>query len=210
MLSRRNLLKTPLFGFLTPILSADNLAEHADAPVKLSGGENTDAITIDKFNRCNIFDFHEVIGCYINDGSLNKPIIKLAFQKAYMSIFPNTSYRDNRTHKNVVVYMNPTTAMVVASSLETQQYIVQSPFAIAELRGEISGGFAIWGLPSHLYGINISVEDNVYTLACIEQRLDYVMRDNTMLFAACDYEKKSISFDTCFVYNNLYESKNLI
>jgi hypothetical protein len=63
--------------------------------------------------------------------------------------------------RDTTVVVNPTTAMAMAASGEIQDYIKQSPFALAQLRGDVPNQNGRWNLPDTLYGHPIAVEDAV-------------------------------------------------
>jgi len=50
-------------------------------------------------------------------------------------------------------------ARVMAKTQELVDYIKSSPFALAQIRGELEGRNTIYGLPDRLYGIEVIVED---------------------------------------------------
>lgn len=61
----------------------------------------------------------------------------------------------------LTLVINPNTARRMAESTEIQDYIKQSPFALAQLRGDVPSQNGKWGLPDVLYGHPVSVEDTV-------------------------------------------------
>lgn len=63
--------------------------------------------------------------------------------------------------KDLTLVINPNTAQWMASSTEVQDYIKQSPFALAQLRGDVPNQNGEWGLPTVLYGVEVQVEDAV-------------------------------------------------
>lgn len=83
--------------------------------------------------------------------------------------------------------INPTTAQAMARSTEVQDYIKQSPFALAQLRGDVENQNGVWGLPTHLYGIKVVVEDAVRVSSrkgATTDTLGYVMPDGTAYLLA--------------------------
>lgn len=65
------------------------------------------------------------------------------------------------TWGDMIVVMNPTTARRVAKSQEIIDHIKQSPFALAQVRGDVPAQNGRWGLPDVLYGFPVVVEDAV-------------------------------------------------
>jgi hypothetical protein len=63
--------------------------------------------------------------------------------------------------RDLTLVINPNTAQVMARSTEIQDYIKQSPVALAQLRGDVPSQNGVWGLPDTLYGVNLVVEDAV-------------------------------------------------
>jgi hypothetical protein len=61
----------------------------------------------------------------------------------------------------LVLVINPVTAQAMAASTEVRDYIKQSVYALAQLRGDVYNQNGIWGLPTHIYGVRIIVEDAV-------------------------------------------------
>jgi hypothetical protein len=92
-------------------------------------------------------------------GGAQGPNIKLSFQFASKKINLNT-YGVVDPSQNVLV-CNPGTAQGMAASVEIQDYIKQSPFALAQLRGDSPSQNGMWGLADMLYGIGIKVEKTV-------------------------------------------------
>lgn len=59
---------------------------------------------------------------------------------------------------DLILVMNPNCAKQVALSQEIVDHIKGSPDALAQIRGELPGRNAIFGLPERLYGFNVVVE----------------------------------------------------
>jgi hypothetical protein len=85
------------------------------------------------------------------------PNIKISLQYGIRTIHQQTigSVREDK----LILVVNPVTAQAMASSTEIQDYIKQSQFALAQLRGDAPNQNGIWNLPTHLYGVKIVVED---------------------------------------------------
>jgi hypothetical protein len=58
--------------------------------------------------------------------------------------------------------ISPALALLMAQSQEIVDYVKQSPFALAQIKGDAPAQNGKWGLPDQLYGVNIEVEDTVY------------------------------------------------
>lgn len=63
--------------------------------------------------------------------------------------------------EDLVCVINPHDARLMAETEELRDYLKQSPFAMAEVRGDVENQNGQWGLPSVLWGIKIVVEDAV-------------------------------------------------
>lgn len=62
--------------------------------------------------------------------------------------------------KDLILVMNPTTAVAISETQEIVDHVKQSPEAYGQLQGN-SGKWSEYGLPDRLYGIPIFVEDAV-------------------------------------------------
>jgi len=63
--------------------------------------------------------------------------------------------------KDLVMVMSPTVASALATSEEIHAYLQQSPFALAQIRGDVPNQNGTWGLPEVLYGVRLIIEDTV-------------------------------------------------
>jgi hypothetical protein len=82
--------------------------------------------------------------------------------------------------KNLALVINPKTAQRMAASTEILDYIKQSPFALAQMRGEAEWLNQQWDVPDTLYGYKITVEDAVLVSSRFQaagDALSYVMAD---------------------------------
>lgn len=64
--------------------------------------------------------------------------------------------------KDLVLVMNPTTAMAISETQEIVDHIKQSPDAYSQIQ-QNSSRWSEWGLPDRLYGFPVYVEDAVMT-----------------------------------------------
>ena len=65
------------------------------------------------------------------------------------------------TWKDIMLVLNPVLAEKLARAPEIHEYIKESPFSMAQLRGDVESQNGIWGLPNELYGFKVVVEDAV-------------------------------------------------
>jgi hypothetical protein len=67
--------------------------------------------------------------------------------------------------KDLILVMSAGCARKISVSQEIVDMIKQSPFALAQIRGELpgTGKNAAYGLPDHLYGMQLVVENTKYT-----------------------------------------------
>lgn len=63
--------------------------------------------------------------------------------------------------KDLIVVVGPETAAGMAESQEIREYVKQSPFAMAQIKGDSPNFNMQYGLPEKLYGYDIVVEDAV-------------------------------------------------
>jgi len=106
------------------------------------------------------------------------PNIKQSLQYGIRSIHLATlgTVREDK----LALVINPTTAQAMARSTEIQDYLKQSPFALAQVRGDVENQNGVWGLPTHLYGVKLVVEDAVRVSSrkgATTDSLGYVMAD---------------------------------
>ncbi len=67
--------------------------------------------------------------------------------------------------KDLVVVINPTAAKRMANSQEVHSYLKESPFALAQIRGDVPSQNGKYGLPDYLYGYRILIEETVKVTA---------------------------------------------
>jgi hypothetical protein len=93
-------------------------------------------------------------------GDANYMNIKKTFNQVAINISKNTFSLVQA--KDLYCVVSPNLARQMAESAEIVDFLKQSPFAMAQVRGEISNRNVLFGLPEILYGVNIVVEDAVY------------------------------------------------
>lgn len=111
------------------------------------------------------------------------------------SLFQNVGIRILKATGGVVVQsdliavMNPTSAAILAKSPELVQHLIQSPFAMGQIRGDFEGNqqYASYGLPDILYGITVVVENAVKTTndkGAATVVNDFIFPDDQILFVS--------------------------
>lgn len=80
--------------------------------------------------------------------------------------------------------LSPGGAAALAQTAEIQDTIKQSPFAMMQVRGEIGGRNALYGLPDQLYGFNLCVDNTVSISANkgATQTRSFAKSDDTIFF----------------------------
>lgn len=93
------------------------------------------------------------------DASLaSDPAIKKSLNHGAKRILQSTLSKVRR--RDLVLVLNPTTAMAISESQELIDHIKQSPDALSQVKqGE--GRWSEWGLPDRIYGFPVVVEDTV-------------------------------------------------
>ena len=97
-------------------------------------------------------------GAWDASGATDKYIRK-TFNQVCENILQNTLGVVNR--EDICVVINPHDARRMAETEEIRDYLKQSPFALAEVRGDVESQNGQWGLPNSLWGVKIIVEDAV-------------------------------------------------
>lgn len=92
-------------------------------------------------------------------GTPTAPYIKQCLNYAALQINKKTlgSVRPN----DLFLLIDPETADRMGRSQEIHTYLKESPFALAQVRGDAPSQNGQWGLPDQIYGYNIVVEDSV-------------------------------------------------
>lgn len=63
--------------------------------------------------------------------------------------------------KDLILVVSPDLAGLMANSLEISDYLKASPFALAQVRGDVESQNGKYGLPDELYGYKVVIEDTV-------------------------------------------------
>jgi hypothetical protein len=64
--------------------------------------------------------------------------------------------------ENLWCVLSPDAARIMSQAHEIVDYLKQSPYAMAQVRGDLPNRNILFGLPEMLYGINLQVEDAMY------------------------------------------------
>lgn len=96
---------------------------------------------------------------FLNVGTGTNPILKAALNKMARRIHLDTLGAVKI--KDLVFLIDPVIADALGRSQEVHQYLANSPFALAQVRGDSPNQNALWGLPTEIYGYPILVEDTV-------------------------------------------------
>jgi hypothetical protein len=98
-------------------------------------------------------------GGFWSAGSATNPIIKKALNAAAQQIQLDTVGKVRP--KDLALVVAPTAADPMARSQEIHTYLQQSPYALAQVRGDVPSQNGQWGLPDTLYGYKLVIEDTV-------------------------------------------------
>lgn len=89
--------------------------------------------------------------------------------------------------KDLVVVVNPNTAAQASESAEVHSYLKESPFALAQIRGDSPSQNGKYGLPDYLYGYKFVIEDavqNPNAKGATSQAKEFVQTDTVALMLA--------------------------
>jgi hypothetical protein len=98
-------------------------------------------------------------GGFWSAGTTANPIIKKTLNKAARTIQKNTLGVVGP--KDLIVVISPDLAATMSESAEIHEYLKQSPFALAQVRGDVPSQNGQWGLPDTLYSYKLVIEDTV-------------------------------------------------
>lgn len=100
-----------------------------------------------------------LVGGYLDQSTTTTMLIQTAFLQICETLLKATL--GAVTQSDLIAVMNPTTARRLAKSQEIVEHLKQSPFAYAQIRGDVPNQNGMWGLPDTLYGLKIVIEDAV-------------------------------------------------
>lgn len=137
------------------------------------------------------------------------PNILLSLQWGIRAIQQQTigAVRENK----LALVVNPYTAQAMAASNEIRDYLKQSQFALAQVMGDAPNQNGVWGLPTHIYGVKIIVEDAIRVSSrkgATTDALGYVMPNGVAYLIARPGElvglagSRSFSTIQMFVYKD--------
>jgi hypothetical protein len=123
-------------------------------------------------------------GGFWSAGTTSNPYIKIAMNKAAQQIQLDTLASVKVRDLQLVV--SPVVAAAMAASSEIQDYVKNSPFAMAQVRGDSPSNNGQWGMPDMLYGYGLVVEDAVQVTSRkgATRAASYVFDGNTALMVA--------------------------
>lgn len=122
-----------------------------------------------------------------NGTSVNPNFKKLL---TYIAIVINKDTLGTVTTKDLQFIINPNTARNLSVTDELHAYLRESPFALAQIRGDVESQNGVWGLPDKLYTFNVVVDDTVVVKSPIREGnlssndVTYALPDNAMVVVA--------------------------
>lgn len=96
-------------------------------------------------------------GGFVGSGTPTTPYFKKIIDKAVQAIRSATFGAVQR--KDLICLMAPKVAETISESQEVHTYLKESPFALAQVRGDAPGQNTNFGLPNKLYQIPVIVDD---------------------------------------------------
>lgn len=136
------------------------------------------------------------------------PNILLSIQQGIQAVHKQTigTVREDK----LALVVNPPTAQGMAASAEIRDYIKQDQFALGQVKGNIPGQNAIWGLPDRLYGVKLIVEDAVRVSSRKGEAdvIGYVMPNNIAYLLAVDGDLVGIAGHRSFSNIQLFFYKD--
>lgn len=116
-----------------------------------------------------------------------------------------------KPYKDCVVLIDPILADALGRSKEVHAYLKESPYALAQVRGDVESQNGIYGLPNQLYGFSIVVDDavRVTTRKGVTTTTDFMLGGNTLVMLArpgaltCPEGARSFSTLQAFVYEDM-------
>lgn len=114
--------------------------------------------------------------------------------------------------RQTALVINPNCATQMSQSTEIQDYIKQSPVALAQLRGDSPSQNGEWGLPDTLYGHRVIVEDTVRIATNPNitgtSTNTYTMKDNDAFLLAVDGDIEGLEGSPNFTTVQLFFYKD--
>jgi hypothetical protein len=98
-------------------------------------------------------------GGFVSAGTSTSPVIKKLLNSVGQKIQLATVGKVRI--KDLAVVISPVVADAMGRSAEIHDYVKQSPYALAQIRGDVKSQNGAWGLPDEVYGYRVIVEDCV-------------------------------------------------
>lgn len=92
-------------------------------------------------------------------GTSTAPYFRQGILKAAQAVHLQTN--GSVQLSDMVLILSPAAAIVISKSQEMYDYLKSSPFAYPNIKGELANPNELWGLPSHVGGIKIIIEDTM-------------------------------------------------
>ena len=117
-------------------------------------------------------------------GTSTNPVIKKDLHTAAISILKDTM--NAVQPKDLILVISHELAELMSRSQEIHTYLKESPYALAQIRGDVESQNGKWGLPDQLYGYNIVIEDTYIETAKVgaaSSKAAVKDKDNALLIA---------------------------
>lgn len=94
-------------------------------------------------------------------GTITNPIIKRSLLNMANQI--RTDTLNTVSYKDLTLVITPPAAIAMANSQEIHNYLAQSPYALAQIRGDVENQNGEWGLPTKLYDMELVIDGTLKT-----------------------------------------------
>lgn len=101
------------------------------------------------------------LGGFFSQGTSTNPIIQRALLNIGNQIMMDTMAAVSYTDLTLVI--TPPAAIGMATSAEIHDYVARSPFALAQVKGDVPSQNGSWGLPDKLYGLDLVIDPTLLT-----------------------------------------------
>lgn len=148
-------------------------------------------------------------GGFLNSGTPTDPRLKKALNALMFKVQKATLGRVKA--KDMCVVMSPVLAEAISRSQEVHTYLKESPFALAQVRGDVPSQNGVWGLPDSIYGYPIMIEDTVRVSSKkgAARVADYAMDSNKLLFLARPGSLTSVAGGPSFSSVHLFSYEDM-
>jgi hypothetical protein len=130
-------------------------------------------------------------GGFWSAGTATNPIVKRGLLNMANRIRRDTL--NTVSYKDLTLVISPNVAIAISGSQEIHNYLAQSPFALAQIRGNESQN-GEWGLPDQLYNMNLIVDGTLQTTSArmvVPGTYQNIMDDNSAVVLAAPGALKS-------------------